>query len=140
LGIDVIDVRIKKIDVPETVTNTVYQQMRAERERVATGHRSQGRADAEAIEAQADANVTVAIANAKAEAAKIRAQGDALAAGIYSDAYSKDPEFYAFYRSMLAYQQSFNTKQDIIVLKPDSQFFKYFNNENGKQAEPKKEH
>lgn len=141
LGIDVIDVRIKKIDLPETVTNTVYQQMRAERERVATGHRSQGKADAEAIEAQADANVTVVIANAKAQAAKIRAQGDALAAETYNDAYSKDAEFYAFYRSMLAYQHSFDTKKDILVLKPDSQFFRYFNNDSGKQqTESKKQH
>jgi len=127
LGIDVIDVRIKKIDLPETVTNTVYQQMRAERERVATEHRSQGRATAEAIRAQADANVTVTIATAKAKGAAIRAEGEKIAAQMYANAYSKDPAFYSFYRSLVAYQQSFSNKHDVLVLKPDNQFFKYFN-------------
>lgn len=127
LGVDVIDVRIKKIDLPETVTNTVYQQMRAERERVATEHRSQGKAKAEAIRAQADANVTITLANAKADAAKLRAAGDAQAASIYSVAYSKNPQFFAFYRSMKAYRQAFATKRDIMVLKPEGQFFEYFN-------------
>jgi len=128
IGIEVVDVRIKKIDLPETVTNTVYQQMRAERERVATEHRSLGKAAAEAIQAQADANVTVTIATAQAEAAKFKARGDAEAASLYAKAYVQDPGFYAFYRSILAYQQSFASKNDIMVLKPDSQFFKYFNN------------
>lgn len=128
LGIDVIDVRIKKIDLPETVTNTVYQQMRAERERVATEHRSQGKAAAEAIQAQADANVTITIAKAQAQAAQFKAEGDAKAASIYANAYNQDPNFYAFYRSILAYQKAFASKNDILVLSPEGQFFKYFNN------------
>lgn len=127
LGMDVVDVRIKQIDLPETVTNTVYQQMRAERQRIATEHRSMGQAAAEAIQAQADANVTVTIAKAQTQAAKFRAEGDAQAAKIYADAYGKDSSFYAFYRSILAYQQVFNTKDNILVLKPESQFFQYFN-------------
>lgn len=132
IGMEVVDVRIKKIDLPETVTNTVYQQMRAERERVATEHRSQGKAAAEAIQAQADANVTITLATAQAEAAKFKAEGDAEAAGLYAKAYMQDASFYAFYRSLLAYQQSFSSKKDILVLKPNSQFFKYFNSaDNG---------
>jgi len=135
LGMEVVDVRIKKIDLPETVTNTVYQQMRAERERVATEHRSQGKATAEAIKAQADASVTVAIATAQTQAAKFRSEGDAAAANIYSKAYAQDSAFYAFYRSVLAYQKSFASKHDVLVLKPSSQFFEYFNSAgNRKEA------
>jgi len=133
MGIDVIDVRIKKIDLPETVTNTVYQQMRAERERVATEHRSLGRAKAEAIHATADANVTITIATATKQGAKLRALGTAISARIYAEAYTKDAAFYAFYRSIEAYQQSFTNKKDILVLKPDSQFFKYFNTAGNKK-------
>lgn len=127
LGIEVTDVRIKQIDLPDTVTSTVYQQMRAERERVGTEHRSQGLANAEAIRAAADAKVTISIATAQAQAAQFEAEGDAAAAKIYADAYMQDPKFYAFYRSMLAYQAVFVSKDNILVLKPDSEFFKYFN-------------
>lgn len=127
LGIQVIDVRIKRIDLPPEVSSAVYERMRAERERVATEHRAQGRADGEAIRAQADANATVTVATAQEQAAQIRAQANALAAKIYSDAYGKNPDFYAFYRSLLAYEATFNNKGDVLVLKPDSQFFTYFN-------------
>lgn len=126
LGIDVVDVRIKQIDLPDTVTNTVYQQMRAERERVATEHRSQGLATAEAIRADADATVTVTIASAEKQAAQYKAEGSAKAAKIYGDAYSHDPKFYSFYRSLLAYQSAFHGKEDVLILNPNSQFFKYF--------------
>lgn len=127
LGIEVTDVRIKQIDLPETVTNTVYQQMQAERERVATQHRSQGQATANALRAQADANVSITIAKAEEAAAQLKANGNATAAKIYADAYNQDPQFYAFYRSMLAYQAAFASKDDILILRPNSEFFKYFN-------------
>lgn len=126
LGISVVDVRIKQIDLPSQVRSAVFNRMRAERERVATENRSEGKATAEAIRANADANVTVTIAKAKANAAKIRAEGEAKAAAIYAEAFNKDPKFYAFYRSLNAYQNAFNNKNDILVLRPDSQFFEYF--------------
>lgn len=128
LGLLVIDVRIKRIDLPNEVSAAIYDRMRAERERVATEHRSMGRATAEAIRANADANVTIILATAAAQAASLRAEGDSQAAHIYTESYSQDPEFYNFYRSILAYQESFNDKRDILILKPDNnQFFKYFN-------------
>jgi membrane protease subunit HflC len=134
LGLDVIDVRIKRIDLPTEVSTAVFDRMRAERERVATEHRSTGKANAEAIRAKADANVTIMIATAKEEAAKIRSEGDALAAKIYSEAYDKNPKFFAFYRSLDAYRKVFdkNNPNNILVLKPDNQFFKYFNGNNEK--------
>lgn len=131
LGVDVFDVRIKRIDLPTAVSTSVFQRMAAEREQVAAKHRASGQAVAEKIRAQADANVRVIIAKAKASAAKIRAQGDATATQIYANAYSKDASFYAFLRSMQAYATSFNNKQDIVVINPDSQFFKYFNSTYG---------
>jgi membrane protease subunit HflC len=134
LGISVLDVRIKRIDLPAEVSASVFDRMRAERELVAAKHRSDGKAEAEQIQAQADADASVIIATAKANAAKIRAEGDATASKIYTDAYSKNAEFYAFYKSLQAYQNVFNNKENnILVLKPDSEFFRYFNEEkNGK--------
>lgn len=139
LGIEVVDVRIKRIDLPEEVSSAVYDRMRAERERVAREHRSQGKAQAEAIRAQADAQAAVIVAGAKAQANEMRAEGDQLAAKTYADAYSKNPEFYAFLRSLQAYNASFANKDDILVLTPDSQFFRYFNYSkmgNGKDSQP----
>lgn len=133
LGIEVVDVRIKRIDLPEEVSTAIFDQMRAEREQVAAEHRSQGKADAEAIRAQADANATVTVATARADAAHIRGRGDQEAAKIYADAYNKNPGFYAFFRSLQAYRNSFANKQDVLVLRPDSQFFKYFNGEQTAQ-------
>lgn len=127
LGIQVIDVRIKSIDLPKEVSERVFNRMRTKREQVATQLRSGGKAQAEAIQAKADALAAVAIASAKEQAAQLRAQGLQKAAGIYATAYSQNPEFYSFYRSLEAYRDTFNTKDDILVLKPDSQFFKYFN-------------
>ncbi|CAM4455361.1 MAG: Modulator of FtsH protease HflC [Legionellaceae bacterium] len=126
LGIGIIDVRIKRIDLPEEVSTAIFEQMRAEREKAAGEHRANGKAAAEAIRANADANATIIAASAKAQSAQIRSEGDMAAANIYADAYSKDPEFYAFYRSILAYKNTFANKKDIMVLKPDSKFFKYF--------------
>ncbi len=132
LGVDVVDVRVKRIDLPTAVSTSVFQRMATEREQVAAKHRASGQAVAEKVRAQADANVRVILAKAKATAAKVRAEGDATATQIYADAYSKDTEFYAFLRSTQAYTSSFNNKNDIVVINPDSQFFKYFNNANGK--------
>lgn len=133
LGVDVVDVRIKRIDLPEQVSAAVFDRMRAERERVATEHRSKGKAKAEAIRAQSDANVIVTLAIANAQAAKLRAEGDGVAARIYSDAYTKDSAFFAFYRSILAYRNAFSGHNDILVLQPDSQFFKYFQTSGSKK-------
>lgn len=134
LGISVIDVRIKRIDLPDEVQNAVFDRMRTERERVATEHRFNGKAQAEAIRANADANATLTIATARTQAAEIRSLGDAQAAKIYADAYSQDPNFYQFYRSLEAYKRIFAANQNnMLVLKPDSEFFKFFNSESGSQ-------
>ena len=126
LGIEVIDVRIKRIDLPKEVSDSVFARMRAQREQVATQHRANGRAKAEAIRANADATATVMVATARASAAKVRALGINVAAHIYAQAYQKDPEFYAFYRSLQAYKHTFNQPKDLVILRPDSQFFNYF--------------
>lgn len=131
LGLEVTDVRIKRIDLPPEVSATVFERMRAERERIATEHRAQGKADGEAIRADADRNVTVALAQARRDAQKIKGEGDSAAAKIYNNTYSNDPSFYAFYRSLLAYQSVFNSRQDILVVRPDSEFFKYFARSEG---------
>lgn len=126
LGIDVVDVRIKRIDLPTEVSAAVFDRMRAERERIATEHRAQGRAKAEAVRAAADANVTLTIATAQAQSAQIRSEGDAQAGAIYTQAFNKEPGFYEFYRSMLAYQNIFK-ENDLIVVQPQGEFFKHFN-------------
>lgn len=134
LGIKVIDVRIKRIDLPQEVSMSVYERMRTEREQVATQHRSDGKAAAEAIRAEADANATVLLATARREAARIRAEGLAKAAAAYAKAYQQDSSFYSFYRSLEAYRESFTNKKDVLVLKPDSDFFKYFQHLKGHPA------
>jgi len=131
LGIKIVDVRIKRIDLPAEVSASVFERMRAERELVAAKHRFDGKAAAEQIQAEADGKASVIIASAQAQAAKIRSEGEAQAAKIYADAYGKDPEFYEFYRSLEAYRAIFkNNDQNVIVLKPDNAFFKYFNQES----------
>ena len=125
LGIEVIDVRVKAINLPTEVSNSIYERMRAERTAVAKEHRSQGQEQSEIIRATIDAKITVMLANAQKNAFEVRGDGDALAAKIYADVYSKDAEFYKFYRSLEAYENSFNSKSDIMVIKPDSDFFNY---------------
>jgi membrane protease subunit HflC len=132
LGIDVIDVRIKAIDLPSEVSSAVFARMRAERERVASEHRAGGKSAAEVIRAKADADITVLIATARQQAAVERAKGQQKAAKIYAAAYSQNPDFYAFYRSLKAYEDTFNNKHDLIVLGPNSQFFDYMNKSNNK--------
>ncbi|WP_027149038.1 protease modulator HflC [Methylobacter tundripaludum] len=129
-GIELIDIRIKRIDLPQEASNSVYQRMRAERERVAREFRSQGAETAERISAEADKQKQVMLANARRDGENIRGRGDAGAADIYAKSFGKNAEFYAFYRSLQAYQTAFEKTQDTLVLKPDSDFFKYFSNEN----------
>ena len=127
LGISVIDVRTKRIDLPAEVSNSVYQRMRAERDRVAKGFRARGSEAAERIRANADREREVILANAYRDAETIRGEGDAQATEVYADAFNKDKEFYSFYRSLNAYQNSFNQGNDILLVEPESDFFKYFN-------------
>jgi len=127
LGVDIIDVQVMRIDLPEEVSNSVFRRMEAERERVAREFRSQGAEAAERIRADADRQRTVTLANAYRDAQKIRGEGDAKSAEVYAQAYGQDPEFYAFYRSLEAYRKTFSDS-GFIVLEPDSEFFKYFKN------------
>ena len=130
-GIEILDVRVKGIDLPKELSNDVYRRMRAEREREANEIRSEGKELAEGIRAEADRNKTVALANAYREAEQTRGEGDATAANIYAKAYNKDPEFYAFTRSLKAYTETFQGN-DVLLLKPDSKFFRYMKNPKGK--------
>ncbi len=133
LGVQVIDVRIKRIDLPSEVSGSVYERMRAERERVARDLRAKGDEAAERIQAEAERQRTVILANAFRDAEKLRGQGDAKAASIYAQAYETNSEFYAFYRSLSAYRSVFNSSGNMMVLKPDSEFFKYFNNKESEK-------
>lgn len=126
LGIEVVDARIMRIDLPQEVNEAVFNLMRTERQRVAAEHRAQGFARAEAIRADADAKVIIIEAQAERAAAQLRGEGDALASKIYSDVYGRDPEFYSFYRSLEAYRETFKRNNDMLVIKPDDAFFKYF--------------
>jgi len=126
-GIEVLDVRVKAIDMPEDLSANVYSRMSAERAREAQENRSQGKELAEGIEADADRQKVVIEAQAQKESEQIRGEGDAMAAEIYAKAYNADPEFYAFYRSLNAYKSVFSQKDDLLVIEPDSDFFKYLN-------------
>jgi len=132
-GIDVIDVRIKRVDLPSDVSGSVYDRMRAERDRVAKELRARGRAEAERIRAEADRQYTVMLAEAYRDAEASRGEGDARAAELYANAYNKDREFYSLYRSLNAYKSSFSNKNDVILLEPDADFFKYFNSPKAKK-------
>ena len=127
LGIRIVDVRVKQINLPTEVSNSIFQRMRAERAAVAREHRSEGQEQAEVIRANIDAKVTVMLADAERNARQLRGEGDALAAQIYADVYSKNSDFYSFLRSMDAYKKSFSSKQDVMGIAPDSDFFKYMN-------------
>lgn len=125
LGIEVIDVRVKAIDLPKEVNLSVFERMSSERAREAREHRAKGKELAEGIRADADRQRRVLLAEAYREAEEIRGEGDAKATAIYAKAYSADQEFYAFHRSLMAYRESFADKSDIMVLSPDNDFFKY---------------
>ncbi|MCB1612712.1 MAG: protease modulator HflC [Xanthomonadales bacterium] len=127
LGIAIVDVRIKRIDLPEQVTGAVFDRMRSERAQVANALRSNGSQEGEQLRAEADRKIAVTLAEAERDAQRIRGEGDAQAAEIYAAAYNKDPEFYAFHRSLEAYRQSFKAQGNMLVLDPKSEFFEYFN-------------
>ena len=131
LGMEVVDVRVKRIDLPSEVSNQVYRRMTAERTKEATELRSTGKEQAEKIRASADRERTIELANAYRDAEQLRGKGDAEAASIYADAFSQDEEFYAFMRSLNAYKAAFSNKGDIMLVEPDSDFFKYLKNQDG---------
>lgn len=133
IGVEVVDVRLKRVDLPQEVSESVYRRMEAERKRVANELRSTGAAEAEKIRAEADRQREVILAEAYREAQKIMGEGDGQAAAIYAGTFEKNPEFYAFYRSMEAYKQSFKNKGDMLVLEPNSEFFKYMNSTANKK-------
>lgn len=131
LGIEVVDVRVKRIDLPPELSSQVYRRMTAERTKEATELRSTGKERAEKIRASADRERTIEIANGYRDAEQLRGTGDAQAASIYADAFSRDEEFYAFLRSLNAYKAAFSNKSDILLVEPTSDFFKYLKNPNG---------
>jgi len=128
IGVQVVDVRIKRVDLPETVSVDVFRRMEAERKRVANELRSTGAAEAEKIKADADKQKEVIVAEAYRDAQRMKGEGDAKASAVYAAAYGQNPEFYAFYRSMQAYRESFKSKSDVMVLDPSADFFKYMKN------------
>jgi membrane protease subunit HflC len=131
LGVDLVDVRVKQIDLPPDVSESVYRRMNAEREKEAREHRSQGQELAEGIRAAADREVTVLKANAYRDSELIRGDGDAIATATYAAAFNKDAEFYSFTRSLRAYQDAFQGNGDIMLLQPDSEFFRYLKDSSG---------
>jgi membrane protease subunit HflC len=131
LGTDLIDFRVKQVEFMDDVRNSVYQQMEAERARIAAQRRAEGRQDSEELRAQADRERTIILAEAYRDAEKIRGEGDARAAEIYADAYNKDAEFYAFYRSISAYKRSIGKSGDVLVIDPNNEFFRYLNQSGG---------
>jgi membrane protease subunit HflC len=131
LGMEIVDVRLKRIDLPAEVSSTVYERMRSERSRVARELRARGEKEAITIRADADRQRTVIAAQAYRDAEQVRGEGDARAAEIYAAAYERDSEFFNFYRSLSAYKSSFNDRSDVLLLHPDSAFFKYFANPDG---------
>ena len=127
LGVEIIDFRVKRIDLPSNLSNSVYERMRTERNRLAEELRSEGKEIAREIRAVADKDKVVILAEAYKEAEQLRGQGDAEAAGIYAESFSQDPEFYEFTRSMKAYVETFESKSDVMLIDSESEFFKYLN-------------
>lgn len=133
-GIEIVDVRIKQIELPPNVRSSVFERMSAERERIAKEHRARGEKESRIIRARADRERTELLAAARRKAQEIRGGGDAQATEIYANAYGQDPDFYEFYRSLQAYRNSFASKDDVLVLEPDSEFFNYFGGTASLQA------
>lgn len=131
IGAQIVDVRLKRVDLPTEVSESVYRRMEAERKRVANELRSQGAAEAEKIRADADRQREVLIAEAYREAQQVKGAGDARATSIYAEAFGQSPEFYSFYRSLEAYRASFSGKDDVLVVDPSSDFFKFMKNSGG---------
>jgi len=133
LGVELIDFRVKQVEFMDDVRNSVYRQMEAERARIAAERRAEGRANAEEKRAEADKARTIILAEAYRDGQKIRGEGDARAAEIYANAYNRDPEFYAFYRSIDAYKKSMGKEGDVLVLDPNNEFFRYLNQSSGER-------
>ncbi|MDQ8022468.1 MAG: protease modulator HflC [Moraxellaceae bacterium] len=133
-GMQIVDVRLKRVDLPDAVSDSVYRRMEAERKRVANELRSTGSAEAEKIKADADRQREVIVAEAYRDAQKLKGEGDAKAAAIYSEAFGRNPEFYRFYRSLEAYKQSFRSKNDVLVVEPNTEFFRYLKGSGGAQG------
>ena len=131
-GIELVDVQVKKVNYPAEIRKNVFDEMKAERDRFAKKNRAEGQKTASIIRAETDAKATIIIAEAEQKTREIRGNGDAEAANIYAQTYNKNPEFYAFLRSLDAYKKSFNSSDDIMVINPDSEFFKYFKDVKGK--------
>jgi membrane protease subunit HflC len=134
IGVKVLDVRLKRVDLTQEVSEAVYRRMEAERKRVANELRSTGFAEAEKIRADADREREVIIAQAYRDAQRVKGDGDGKASAIYARAFQQNPEFYAFYRSLEAYRQSFRNKGDLLILEPSSEFFKYLKNSSGRSG------
>jgi len=128
IGMQIVDVRLKRVDLPQEVSESVYRRMDAERKSVAAELRSQGFSEAEKIRAEADREREVIIAGAYRDAQRVKGEGDAKSSAIYARAFNENPEFYAFYRSLDAYRASFKNRSDVLVLDPSSEFFRYFKN------------
>ena len=131
IGVEIVDVRLKRVDYVENINNSVYDRMKSERTRVANELRSTGSAESEKIRADADRQRTVILAEAYRDAETIRGQGDAKASATYADAFGQNPEFYKFYRSLEAYRAAFRNRSDVLVMDPNSDFFKYFKSSGG---------
>jgi membrane protease subunit HflC len=132
IGVEIIDVRLKRVDLPPDVSESVYRRMEAERKRIANELRSTGAAEAEKIRADAERQREVILAEAYRDAQRVRGEGDGKSAAIYSAAFNQNPEFYSFYRSMEAYRSSFRGRNDIMLLEPNSDFLRYFRDSMGK--------
>lgn len=133
LGIRIIDVRVKQINLPTEISNSIFERMRAARAAAAREYRSEGKEQGEIIKANIDARVEIMLADAERNARQLRGEGDAQAALIYAQTFNKNPEFFRFLRSMDAYKASFNSKQDVLVIEPDSDYFRYLNSSMGKK-------
>jgi membrane protease subunit HflC len=138
IGVEIIDVRLKRVDLPQDVSESVYRRMEAERKRIANELRSTGAAEAERIRADADRQREVLLAEAYRDAQRVRGEGDAKASAIYAGAFNQNPEFFSFYRSMEAYRSTFRGRNDLMVIEPNSDFLRYFRDSMGKPSQPRK--
>ena len=138
IGVQIVDVRLKRVDLPADVSESVYRRMEAERKRIANDLRAQGAAEAERIRADADRQREVLLAEAYRDAQRVRGEGDAKAAGIYAAAFNQNPEFFSFYRSMEAYRNTFRGRNDLMVIEPNSDFLRYFRDSIGKPTTPRR--
>jgi len=138
IGVEIIDVRLKRVDLPTDVSESVYRRMEAERKRIANELRSTGAAEAEKIRADADRQREVLLVEAYRDAQRVRGEGDAKSAAIYAAAFNQNPEFYSFYRSMEAYRSTFRGRNDLMLLETNSDFLRYFRDSMGKPSQPRK--